>query len=91
MISQSSSTQPVASSSNTPDCSSAAAARSSTLSRIGGSLKNGRPERVHTEPRSPVATPNRLRAVAASRHTTMSAREPMCFSWQTTVATPSRR
>ena len=55
-------------------------------SRIGGSLKNGRPERVHTEPRSPVATPNRLRAVSASRHATMSAREPMCFSWQTTVA-----
>jgi hypothetical protein len=32
--------------------------------------------------------PNRLRAASSSRQTTTTAREPMCFSSQTTVGTP---
>jgi hypothetical protein len=63
--------------------------RSMIASCMAASVKNGRPVRVKMVPVSPVATPKRFRATASSRQTTITAREPMCFSSQITRGTPS--
>ena len=40
---------------------------------------------------SPVVTPKRSRADASSLQTTTTARDPMCFSWQTARVAPWAR
>ncbi len=55
----------------------------------GPEPKNGRPVRVYTAPGRPSGTPNRAWAVSSSRQASSTAREPMCFSSQSTSVTPS--
>jgi len=86
--SQSSTSQPVPSSSHRPAASTAARTRLSTASVSARSSRKGRPVRVYMAPVSPVSTPKRSWATSASRQTTAIARDPMCFSSQITVGTP---
>ncbi len=71
--------------------SKAARTRASSPVSSAASLKNRRPVRVKQMPVPPSATPKRLRATSSSRHTTTTAREPMCFSSHTTLGTPCPR
>ena len=99
--SQSSSTQPVPSSSQSPAAPIPARTASSSCRVVAGLLcspaglrpgpKNGRPVRVYTAPGMPSGTPNRAWAVSSSRQASSTAREPMCFSSQITSVTPSAR
>ena len=79
----------MSSSANSPAASAAARTRSSSEAVSGGG-KNGRPVLVQTAPGAG-ETPKRAAAEGDDRHTSRTAREPMCFSSHTTSATPSAR
>ena len=87
--SASSSSQDVDSSSNSPAATAAARTRSSSAALSAGP-KKGRPVRVHTAPPPmPGETPKRAAASPSDRHTSTTARDPMCFSSHTTSRTPA--
>lgn len=95
--SASSSTQSVPHSSHSPAAVTAVRSLPRITSVSAASSRNGRPVRVYSAPVGPPAppgippTPNRSRAAAASRQTSTTARDPMCFSSHTTLLTPSAR
>ena len=79
----------MSSSANSPAVS-AASRRPSSSEAVSGAGKNGRPVLVQTAPGAG-ETPKRAAADRGDRHTSSTAREPMCFSSHTTSATPSAR
>ena len=88
MISASRQIQSLSNRCQNPVLSTAARSRATSSRPRSGSLKKGRPVRVYTTPVSPSPAPNLRRAAASSRQSRITARDPMCFSWQITLETP---
>ena len=89
MISASSRTHPASSSSHRPVAPIAERILARNAFSMPSAEKNDRPVRVSTRPSPSIR--KRSLATEPSRHTRITAREPMCFSSQITWATPSRR
>jgi len=68
---------------------SAAVRISSSNAAVSSAARNGRPVLVQMAPGP--RTPKRAGASSGERHTSSTAREPMCFSSHSTDATPSAR
>ena len=62
-----------------------------TWGMLARSAKKGRPVRVTITPAASLVMPNRSNAACPVRAKIRTARDPMCFSWQTTSVTAALR